>query len=404
MARGTICSVQTTADHYFAPMRMSLLKYPFPYKAWLTMANDPDNTLIDDWNELDAFIWHELKLPFADSLFIRSFNKNLPQQVNLVDHPQIALGHQHDTIHTWGDYMHAGRRGFDREDAIESVELLKQASIEPRVWIDHASFAGNMIHGTNKGSVPALLDSSGHTYTNFVYSLDLARQAGVRYVWNGEVTSVIGQDRAIGLSEHASNLRSAARYIASKAPIAKLKHLVSDNRQYYPHRFADGSSMYCFRRYGTWQHADIDGLAEILSPGKIHRLISVGGTSVAYSHLGKRMAGRHSEKQHIPNTTRAALKNVAEFYAQKQLKVSATSTLLDYLVLRDHIVLNSQNRTIEWKPDGIRFQQLDADELKGHSFSFAISGGNASDVEILIQGVQVDAAKENQGNILTIYF
>ena len=40
------------------------------------MANDPDNTVIEDWKELHSFIWEDLALPFGDSLFVRTFNAN----------------------------------------------------------------------------------------------------------------------------------------------------------------------------------------------------------------------------------------------------------------------------------------------------------------------------------------
>ena len=43
---------------------------PYPYKAWLALSSDPDNTLFPDWQELDKVIWKELGLPFADSCFL----------------------------------------------------------------------------------------------------------------------------------------------------------------------------------------------------------------------------------------------------------------------------------------------------------------------------------------------
>ena len=33
-----------------------ILRYPYPYRAWMSIANDPDNTLAKDWEELDRFI------------------------------------------------------------------------------------------------------------------------------------------------------------------------------------------------------------------------------------------------------------------------------------------------------------------------------------------------------------
>ncbi|MFM1876873.1 MAG: hypothetical protein RL266_2610 [Bacteroidota bacterium] len=380
-------------------MQKGILKYPYPYKAWVAIANDPDNTIISDWNELHGFIWEELKLPFGDSLFVRSFNENLPEQVSLEKFPEIAQKHHHDIIHTWGDYMHARRRGFDREDAVEAVAVLKGAGITPRVWIDHASFVGNMIHGTTKGAQADLVDSSGHVYSNFVYSLDLAIQAGVRYIWNGEVTPIIGQDRAPDTSDvelHSGNrLRAWGKVALNRLP---------DNRQYYPFQFSDGSKLYCFRRHGTWQEADIDGLGNLISQERIDQLIAKTGSMVVYTHLGKRHPRGINRSQHIPEQTRAGLKAIKDRFVSKQLMVSSVSEMLDYQVIRDHIQLNG-NGNIEFRSDGIRFQTMTSMDLADKCFSFQSKALGSASPKVLIDGVEVNCQLiQNSDSILTVKF
>ncbi len=304
-------------------MSVRVLKYPYPFKAWLTMANDPDNTRLADWQELHAFIWEELGLPFGDSLFVRSFNQNLPDQVNLEDNPEIGKGHLHDIIHTWGDYMHGRKRGFDREDAIDAASTLKQAGITPKVWIDHASFVGNMMHGTKKGAIHKLTDSSGHDYENFVYTLDIASDLGIRYIWNGEVTPVVGQDREMKFQDHVQQSGGNSLKASIKSGLQQIGgasvYQAPDNRQYYKRKFEDGAELYCFRRYGTWQDADIDGLHNLINPDKIAELIKVGGTSVVYSHLGKRHAKHDGRKNHIPKATKADLHNLKKKFDAKEV-------------------------------------------------------------------------------------
>ncbi|MBI1288084.1 MAG: hypothetical protein GC178_10975 [Flavobacteriales bacterium] len=386
-------------------MSLQLLKYPYPYKAWLTMANDPDNTTIEAWKELHGFIWEELEIPFGDSLFVSSFNQNLPDQVNLVENPEIGKAHLHDIIHTWGDYMHARKRGFDRDDAIEAAGLLQKAGIQPRVWIDHASFVGNMMHGTNKGAVPKLKDSSGLEYENFVYSLDIARGLGIRYIWNGEVTDIIGQDRdptfddevkRSGGSTMKASVKSAFQYL----PTGAKKFPPIDNRQYYPQRFADGSTLYCFRRYGTWPDADIDGLHNLISSDRIDALLRNGGTAIVYSHLGKRHPKGMDRPLHIPETTRNDLKNLSERFKSKELMLSATSELLDYLILRDHVEVSGN--TIRFVADGIRYQTLTPNDLSGKVFSFK---GNADAMEVFVDNIKQEAVirKESDG-IFSVVF
>ncbi|MEO8589467.1 MAG: hypothetical protein ABI432_08875, partial [Flavobacteriales bacterium] len=158
----------------------SVLALPHPYKAWLALSSDPDATLYKDWQELDRVIWKELGLPFADSFFIRSYNSHQPGQVDLNDHPEILKAHPHDTIHTWGDFVFGGKRGFDREDAIDHAEALARVGFTPRVWTDHSIFFGNLLHQHRYGGLPELRDASGYVYTNPLYTLDLIRKAGVR--------------------------------------------------------------------------------------------------------------------------------------------------------------------------------------------------------------------------------
>jgi len=356
-----------------------ILKYPYPYKAWFTVANDPDNTLIKDWKELDAFIWGELELPLSNSIFIKSFNNNLPQQVNLTEHPEI-LTQKHDIIHTWGDYMHSRRLGFDREDAIEAVKIIEQNSLEPKVWIDHAQFIGNLIHFSNKGSTPSTKDASGIVYKNYVYTLDLIKQIGIRYIWNGGITNIIGQDRKISASKYfmqspVSSRKSLVKLILNQLihskRIRKLFKLnIPDNRQYYPNEFADGSRLYCFSRYGTWKDADIYGLGNILEQKKIDSLVENEGTMVAYTHLGKRPASKMKEPFHIPPKTKRSLRYIKEKYESKILMVSSISSMLDYLVLRDHVKFSPQKNTIEILPDNIRYSNITQSDLTNKKFSF----------------------------------
>lgn len=374
------------------------------------MANDPDNTEIADWKELHSFIWEELELPFGDSLFVRSFNQNLPNQVSLETYPEIGTAHQHDIIHTWGDYMHARKRGFDREDAIEAAKTLKVAGIQPRVWIDHASFIGNMIHGTDKGAKDKLLDSSGHVYENFVYTLDIARELGIRYIWNGEVSEIVGQDRKLEFADHrvrsgGSSIKASAKSVLQQVPGIRKSYVAPDNSQYYKRKFEDGSELYCFGRYGTWKDADIDGLNNLINASKIDELLQKGGTAIVYSHLGKRHPKGEGRKNHIPDNTRESLRNVKAKFDNSELMVSSTSKLLDYLVLRDTIEVNSDKNEINFKGDGIRFVNLSKDDLKGFTFSFNRKKFSQELPTVSISNLPVKVLiEENSLNVFSIQF
>ena len=367
------------------------LKYPYPYKAWLAIANDPDNTLLKDWQELDQFIWKELRLPIGNSLFIRSYNHNLKDQVNLVDHPEIAQQY-HDTIHTWGDYMHSRSKGFDRNDAKEAMKILDQHTVRPKVWIDHAQFAGNLFHNSVLGSIPETKDRSGHSLKNFVYTLDLIEKTGIKYVWDGDITEVLGQDRPIRplkffLQVSTSNLKAIAKYslylLLRNTGFGKIKELlIPSNEQYFLHQFPDGRKFYCFRRYGRWEDADIYGLYNLIAPQQIDELIECNGSSIVYTHLGKRPANKLPETFHIPENTRESFKNLADKYESKDLMISPVSEMLDYLVLRDLVQLSKTGNRIVFEPDKIRYEAITQNDLSGKKFSFHSKGFNLNELRV----------------------
>jgi|688.fasta_scaffold20462_7 hypothetical protein len=350
---------------------------PHPWSAWLTLSSDPDNTRHADWKELDRLIWQELGLPFSDSVFIRSYNIQLPDQVDLHGHPEVLGSHPHDTIHTWGDFMFAGTRGFDRSDAEAHLRTLEQMNFRPRVWVDHSMFIGNLLHNHKFGGIPEFKDASGYTYANQYYTLDLIRKAGVRYFWDGTITSVLGQDRELSLRQYHLERTGSGR----RGTLDWMKHKVGDtfglgkafrdqfqgNQAYRVHRFLDGSLGYVFPRYGRWELADIQGLGVLLAPAMMDRLVAQGGICMAYTHLGKRKAGHENDAEHVPASTRKSLEHVAGLHRDGKLMLSSLGRLLDYLVLRDHLTI--QGAAFTFTADGLAFDTVGPHELAGHSFT-----------------------------------
>ncbi|MBK9175778.1 MAG: hypothetical protein IPM46_05455 [Flavobacteriales bacterium] len=370
-----------------APLRQArqrrdpaIRSYPGPYRAWLTICNDPDNTRIGDWQQVHDLIWKELGLPLADSLFIRSYNLQLPDQVDLHRHPHILDAHAHDTIHTWGDFIFAGARAFHRPDAEEHLAILRERGFAPRVWVDHSMFPGNLLHRHQYGGIPFFRDFSGHDYPNPFYTLDLIHQAGVRYAWNGALTTIIGQDRPISLwRQHF--LRSKTLWQAAKGYLLHrfgasfglgegFREQYVGNGAYRAMGFPDGNQLYSFVRFGDPPQADIHGLGELLAAATLDRLASTGGTMIIYTHLGKRRPAAMGDARHIPLHTEAALRDLHRRYQRSEIMISSVSRLLDYLILRDHIQIDRAQRVIRFSADGIAFDRVGQQELSGHAFTF----------------------------------
>lgn len=360
---------------------IDLLAYPPPFRCWLTLSNDPDNTTWAGWQELHRVIWEELALPFADSFFLFTHNDAIPGQVCVAEHPQILAAHDHDTMHTWGDFTMSRDHAFSRVDGEAGLRLMQEHGAAPRVWTDHSDFIGNMLHRNTKGALPHIDDASGHRYENSVYTLDLVRQAGVRYLWEGSnLTTVIGQDRPLTRAEwyrrvHGDGLKARglawadrlARPVLAKLQSPLLSFEKGINRQLYPQTMPDGQRFHIFRRYTHWPLADIDGFGEVIAPAMVDQLVNHQGTAVVYTHLGKRRAGRE-EGDHIPSSTRASLDYLARRHREGAVQISATSKLLDYLILRDALTLKGD--TLTFQADGVRFEALEPSDLEGHTFGF----------------------------------
>lgn len=356
---------------------MKLLKYPYPYKAWLSISNDPDNTTLENWQELHEYIWVELKLPFGDALFLDSYNQNLPNQVTLSNKNDILNQHFHDSLHFWGDYQHSRTKLFDRNDAKFAIKKLQKFNFIPRVWIDHSNNQANFIHGNCFGSQPKQYDASGVEYQNFQYTLDLAIKAGVKYVWHGDITQIIGQDRKISYWKFLKkrqisfsqkiiySILNTFKYFTSIIP--KIKE---NNSQLWAHSFPDGNKLYCFERYGKWEDADIDGLGDVIAPKNINQLVDNEGSCIVYTHLGKRKKNRINDIDHIPDKTKKALAYLKELNNQQHIYISPISKMLDYMVIRDNIKIDNVSKIIYLNKDGIRFEKLTTKDIITHQFSF----------------------------------
>jgi hypothetical protein len=374
-------------------MPISLLRFPFPFKAWMTISNDPDNTCINAWQELNDLIFSEYNLPWANSIFISNHNLNIPEQVNLTEHPQIS-SQPTDTLHTWGDFVHAGRRGFSREDAEEAIEMLKKYNIQPRVWVDHSRFSGNLINNSQLGQTPFHVDGSGTAYKNHEYTLDLVKKVGIAYVWNGHLTQTVGQGRPLTWGEYLRrfNKLNLRKYLRILGPGEML-----NNYLIQPRTFEDGNKFYVFPRYGTWREAHIEALPSLINQTVLDELIRCEGAMIAYTHLGKTTEKKFELSEPVKDVFRTIRKNLDE----KRINFSSVSTLLDYTVLSSHIQI--KDHSIHFMPDEIRFPELSISDLTPHTFSFNVSDPDAVSCYIGENPIPFKLTKESN-KIVSIHF
>jgi len=396
-------------------MKIKLLKYPYPFKAWLVLSNDPDHTTIDRWDKLNEFIWNELKLPFSDSLFVNSYSDNVPDQVNLRKHGNKILGHYYDTMHTWGDYVYSSSKIFKREDAIESALLLKKYSIKPVVWVDHSSFVGNFIANNGVGAHKYLHDAAGYSYKNIAYSFDIAYGLGVRYLWDGNLAQSLKVKPSVFRKKSWFNVITDFLFLQVRrlcSVLFSIKLERDNHAELYSNclriaHIENDKEVYCFRRYGTWKDAHVEGIEKVINETSLKKIVDKESAIVFYTHLGKRKADLYNQEYIIPEKTKETFVLLKKYYEDKLINLSPLSLLLDYIVIKDNIEIDSKRNIINFKSDGIRYTLLTIGDLLEHSFSFVVSKGFKKELlTVMIDSRNVDSYYLNNdiSGILTISF
>jgi len=325
---------------------VSLRHLPHPFAAALAICSDLDETP-DLRVYLDIVCYlngHEassmgpgLGLEVGNSIYFDMPPGQLAYW-NAGDKGQAALrslirsGHV-DCIHSFGDLA------VSRGHAERALAELRRHDCRLEVWVDHSKAP------TNFGS--DIMVGQGDQPGSPAYHADLTRDFGVRYVWRGRVTSLVGQDRpaAFGGVWTGRHPWASARTLAKEAA----KHVLArgGNVRYAPHAdnhvyrtvsLRDGTRVLEFLRcnpsWGGVSHGDnAAGIAEVLTDSFLRRLVARRGVCILYTHLGK----VRSREEPLPVASRMALARLADFSRDGRLLLTTTRRLLRFLTVRDHL-------------------------------------------------------------------
>ena len=271
----------------------------------------------------------------------------------------VRSGHI-DCLHSFGDLA------TTRAHAARALDELTAHDCQLHVWIDHA------VAPTNFGA--DIMRGSGDVPGTRAYHADLTIAHGIRYVWRGRVTSVIGQ----GLRRSLAGLFSAAHPLSSAMTITKefAKGAIAarGNQKYAPHAhnaltfdatLRDGRPVTEFVRSnphfaGPSGGDTAVGIAEVLTDRFLDRLASRGGFCILYTHLGK--VANPAEPFGEP--ARAAFRRLAARADRRTLLVTTTRRLLGYegLVRTARVSTRSVDGAITVN---VEVPQVDALNLQG---------------------------------------
>ena len=237
----------------------------------------------------------------------------------------IRSGHI-DCLHSYGDLA------TTRADAGRALDELARHDCRLQVWVDHS------VAPTNLGAdiMCGHGDEEGHP----AYHADLTLGHGVRYIWRGRVTSVLGQ----GVRARLGGIFAAAHPLASGRTLAKeaSKRILArlgqkkyaihgPNKVLRPVRLRDGQVMYEFLRSNPhWGGVSCcetaKGIGQVLTDDMLNRLARRGGCCVLYTHLGK----VHDPDVPFDTSAVAGFRRLAEAHHGGKVLVTTTRRLLGY--------------------------------------------------------------------------
>ncbi len=362
---------------------VSLRKIPYPYKAMLAICSDLDLTP-------DRHVYFEI-MKFLNTTEKTKMGPGVGLEVGntiYFDMPKdqfsywntddagrsmirecIQSGHI-DCLHSFGDLA------TTRSHAERALNELEKHNCKLKVWIDHATAPSNFGSDIMKGF--------GDVVGSKAYHADLTLGCGIKYVWLGRVTSIIGQN----------NIRKLNGIIKASKPIMSgrtwLKELSKGilgrygNQKYAMHwpndvlkerKIRDGSIVFEFIRSnphyrGTSFGETADGLPQVVTSKFLDTLVEKGGICILYTHLGK----MSYYERLFSKETKNKLSLLAKYKNNKKILVTTTRRILDYCnslkeitikceIYEDHYCLNISTNLNEDSLQGITIYIPDKNNL-----------------------------------------
>ncbi|MFB0559946.1 MAG: hypothetical protein ACETWM_01755 [Candidatus Lokiarchaeia archaeon] len=342
--------------------RIALRKFPYPYKAAMTICSDIDGTTTkEEFLEIQKFLNTREQTSMGEGVGLEignsfvmyapptcafSYFSGNPGDAQII-RKFIKAGYI-DFMHSYGEKMN-----FTRQDAIKAIEELNNNQCKVDVWVDHAKTPDNLGDDRTFGL--------GDHPNSIAYHSDLTLAYGIKFVWLGRVTPVIGQSVPISLKTFSSIYDSRHplhSLINIGKEFAKNVLAVFGNEKYAMHKnydlikiakLDDGQKAYEFLRFDNYWKGVATGatskrLSYAISQRTLERLKEVGGYTVVYTHLGK----NSDSSQVIPKETQVALRDLANEYEKGNIYITTTSKLLNYYVHQKYL-----NWSYETKGDKI---------------------------------------------------
>jgi len=392
-----------------------LRRFPYPYRAALAICSDIDETRTTaEFLEIQQFLNTKDVTSMGEGVGLEIGNSfyfyDDERQFSYFTHDERAKRVIVDLIHAgYIDCLHSyGDAATSRDQILRALDVLYAADCNIQVWINHYGARSNLgqkfeyMFGECRGDDPS----------SNVYHADVTIDYGIRFVWIGAMSRVIGQSAA------ANSLRSFSAVFDSQHPWHSSSSMLREIGktifgQFGDERYimrqqnqltrvlelGDGRRVHEFMRYAyhpviSGLGATSRGLAYVISKRALEHLKVVRGFAIVYTHLGKNYGCR----QVIPMDTRAALRNLEGEYRHGQIYVTTTSKLLDYHHAWRHLSWSHGNKEqctqvlVDCIDDPV-FGQIAPTVASLQGLTFYVPDRNKA--EIYIRGVEVKGIQRN---------
>lgn len=320
----------------------SLRKFPYPYKATLSICSDIDDTdTCDKFKKIQSFMLDTIGLPFANTFFpyhdkgyfsfLSSSKEDKATIINNIHKGYI------DGIHSYGEKI-----DFTRDDAEKALNELNQNECKLNIWIDHSKSKSNLCKYRffGKGDIPGAPE----------YHFDITKKYGIRFIWTERLTNIIGQETPITFKslldifdiDHPVNTLLNTAKTSFKLFLSyigcKKYNFFHSNSPVIISTLNDGTKIFEFIRFNNYYLGPAKGdsfedLHYLISDKMLTGLKNCGGYSIIYVHLGRRF---YPESEHGKKTNKALSKLKKEF-EKGNILVTSTSKLLHYYVTSKYL-------------------------------------------------------------------
>lgn len=338
--------------HYFKienkKKNVKMLKFPYPYKAALSICSDIDGTdTLKEFLSIQEFLNTDNKTSIGPGVKLEIGNSFFPT-TNTGRFALLSKNEHDKEVITelmkkgYIDFIHSFNTAKNRTEIIDILDIIKENKCKIDVWVNHSRVPCNI------GSKPWC--QGDNKFSKYYHSdISMGGKNGFRFVWTGDVSSILGQGVPINYRSFflSFNFAHPIKSLYNNVVKEVIKYMLSifsgkyANRKYneliFPIKLKDGKKVYGFIRNnvsyrGIRSGSTIRGLADILTRRNLQRFINAEGAMIIYTHFGENNGPPYFSKE-----VARSLRLLAEEYNNGNIFVSTTSRILNYYANRNNL-------------------------------------------------------------------